>query len=396
MIVPAPLLLALACVQAVAGGHAGRGSDAHARASGSVTLMSRPFVLDAATAHELCSDGARLRIVAGADDATLLDPLASLGSATPTITVDASASFAGDDRDLARRAAAATCVVLEGGTWSSWWRLLEPSNKRTRLGQVVADRHARGANVVGVGEAGTYLCAYGILSRAQLQTRSRDPHDAREHVIVTGLGLVRDACFDAALDGRTTVGPLLLSSSSSRIETCVWLAGSCAWIQAGDGTRARIVGSDGGAFVFDLAAGRRSRDAILGGRVAHLRPGESFDGAAADHEPPPEGTAERAAAVLDEGLSAFPWNAGAPQAEKSPNSGKVIELDGKEGRLRLLPTSRAGDVPPHAEAARPDWIRFDWNPIVSSGAETRPEPQVDAGPQVALAAGSSDRGALRV
>jgi hypothetical protein len=380
--------LTLVPMQALGSAH--RAPEAHSGASGSVALMSRPFVLDAATAHELCPDGSRLRILASAPDASLVDPLEALGSSTPTLSVDADAPFAGDDAKLARGAASASCLVLEGGTWSTWWRLLEPSNKRTRLGQVVVERQARGGNIIGVGEAGLYLCAYSILSRAQLQIPSRDPHDTRAHVVVSGLGLVRDMCFDAPLDGRTTIEPLLLALRSSSIESAVWLSGSCAWIQAGEGPLARVVGSDGAAFVIDVGAGRRSRDAILDGGLGRLAPGACFDGRVTDHEAAIDPVVVSETLPLDADLSGFAWNVGGPDAEKPANSRKVIVLEGKEGRLRLLPIPGAGhDVPPPVHATRPDWIRFDWNPIASSGVETR------VGPQVAFFQGAPDRGAFR-
>jgi hypothetical protein len=319
-----------------------------------------------------------LRILVGAPDATLVDPLESLGSPTPTLTVDADAAFAGDDRELAQRAASANCIVLEGGTWSSWWRLLEPANKRTRLARVVVERHERGANLIGVGAAGTYLCEYSLLSRAELQVPSRDPHDLREHVLVTGLGLVRGACFDCAMDGRTTREPLLEALRSSRVETGVWLSGSCAWIQRGEGLAAHVAGSDGGAFVFDLAAGRRSRESTFGGRVMRLASGQAFDGLMTDTRrgvgDSPKSSAQTA--PLDADLGAFPWGKSA-DSEKSGNSRKAFELRGKRSRLRLYPEPEAGlDVPPPAHTTRPDWIRFDWFKVASSGTGTRIELQV--------------------
>jgi hypothetical protein len=355
-----------------------RGSGAHEGLSGTVVVMSRPFELDLETAQALCPDRARLHIVVGDADPARIDPLGILGAPSATVNVDADALFAGDDMTLAQRATGASCLVLEGGTWSEWWRLLEPMNKRTRLGQVLVERHARGGNVIGIGPAGVFLCEYSLLSREQLQIPSRDPHDWREHVLVTGLGLVRGPCFDFATDGRATVEPLLDVLRSSRVEQGVWLTGSCAWIQAGDGPLARIGGPDGAAYFFDFAAGRRSRDATFGGRAARFAPGDRFEGLPSDRM---RGSFRSAAidvetAPLDSELGAFP-RFGPRAPKKSENSRKGVELNGKTSRLRLFPEPGAGnDDPPPAHSPRPDWIRFDWIQIASAGTDTRIEPQV--------------------
>ncbi len=370
--------LIVALMQAAGAVHDVHGSGAHEGLAGTVVVMSRPFALDLDTAQKLCPDGARLRIVVGDADPARIDPFGVLGTATPTITVDADAAFAGDGMDLAQRATAASCIVLEGGTWSSWWRLLEPMNKRTRLGQAVVERHATGGNVIGIGPAGVFLCEYSLLSRKQLQIPSRDPHDLREHVLVEGLGLVRGPCFDFAMDGRTTVEPLLEVLRSSRVEQGVWLTDSCAWIQKGDGPPARIGGPNGAAYFFDLAAGRRSRDATFGGRVARFAPGDRFDGMPADRMRGSFRTESIPfeAASLDADLGAFP-PPGRADPKKSANSRKALELRGKASRLRLYSEPGAGnDDPPPAHSPRPDWIRFDWIPIASAGIGTRIEPQV--------------------
>jgi hypothetical protein len=380
--------LVLAMVQTPGASHDVHGSGAHAGVSGTVVVMSRSFALDLDTAQKLCPDGARLRILVGARDSaqpdptaqnpTAADPLSALGAPTTTLGVDANAPFAGDQMDLAQRVSTAACIVLEGGTWSSWWRLLEPMNKRTRLGRALAERHATGGNVIGIGPAGAFLCEYSLLSRRQLQIPSRNPHDLREHVLVEGLGLVRGACFDFAMDGRTNVEPLFDALRSSRVEQGVWLTGSCAWIQTGDGPLARVAGPDGAAYVFDLGSGRRSRDATFGGRAARFAPGDRFEGLPSDRM---RGTFRSVsipfeAASLDAELRAFPWP-GTADAKNPANSRKAVEFRGKGSRLRLFPEPGDGsDVPPPAHAPRPDWIRFDWIPIASAGIRTRVEPQV--------------------
>src|SRR6185436_6594980 len=109
-------------------------------------LITQPMELDLATAKELCPDPAsRLRIVAAPLESAGADPLGALGSPTPTLSIDSSTRFAGDDRELERRVGASSCVVLEGGTWVDWWTVLEPRYKTTRLGRALRDAHARGA-----------------------------------------------------------------------------------------------------------------------------------------------------------------------------------------------------------------------------------------------------------
>lgn len=246
--------------------------------TGSVAIVAGSFAFDEPTARALCPDPKlRLRITIGIPAESSIDVLAALGSPTPACAIDVAAPYPGDSRELAHRVRAARCLVLEGGTWLQWWRLLKPDDKLTGLGQAVIAAHASGATVIGVNAAGLYLARWSLLSRVALGRPSRDPHDTSLDVLMEGFGLVHGACFDMELDGRDSPERLIGVVSASGVDAAIWLAGPCAWIQVDDGRAAHLCAPAGAAYLFDLARAVHSREAVCGGVLATLVQGDRFD-----------------------------------------------------------------------------------------------------------------------
>lgn len=248
------------------------------RSPGLVVLVSGSWAFPEDEARRLCADPQRVVGVAVAPRAAdAVDPFASLGAPTRFTVLDLEREGAGDDEALAERVRTARCVVLAEGTWVAWWTVLEPNQKSTALGRALREAHRAGATIVGLDTAGSYLGAWSLVSRAQIQRPARDPHDLVPDVISSSFALAPGFCFDRAQDGRASPAALVDRLANSVADAGVWLEGDVAWIHDAARDDVRVVARGGRAFVFDAAAGRRTRGALRAARWTVLEDGARFD-----------------------------------------------------------------------------------------------------------------------
>ncbi|MBL8860041.1 MAG: hypothetical protein JNL28_16145 [Planctomycetes bacterium] len=337
-------------------------ADKGAPRAGLVVVAAGALTFEESVARRVCADPARRLVLhIGPPESRAHDPFSALGTPTPSASIRSEDTYPGDDRDLAARVSAQSCIVLSGGTWIEWWSVLKPNQKLTRLGRALVEAHATGTTVIGFDAAGTYLAEWSVLSRAALKRPSRNPHDESRDILLGGLGLARGLCLDLATDGRDSPEPFLELVAATRIERAVWLGGTCAWIQDPAAHSATIAATDGAAFVFDLRATRRSRGALYGVGLTKITDGGqcALDarGPALADESNPERAVQNSATTTLKGWFAppLPHNAG--------NFGKVLELRGERFVARLLFESapRIGDVSSRSDAAVA--ARLDWIPL---------------------------------
>jgi hypothetical protein len=246
---------------------------ARAQEPGIVVLAGEGAALDAATCAEL--GGARRVLLAPGDAAGAFDPLSASSAPAVRVGLDPAAFRPGDARDPAELARSSTCVVLSGGAYMDWYRILTPGGSTTRLSDAIREAHAAGVTVVGAGAAAPFLAQWAMVDRASLGKRPRNPRREREDVGAAGLGLVEDLLVDTSARSRGDPARMLRAAFDGSVDVALFLDGPAVWI-ARPRERAAEVRGTGTAYVFELAAARRLRGAWREGRLSMLSAGGSW------------------------------------------------------------------------------------------------------------------------
>lgn len=242
-------------------------------APGLVVLAGEGATLDAATCAEL--GGARRVLLCAGDPNGAFDPLGAASAPAVRIGLDPSAERAGDAREPAELARSAACVVLSGGTYMDWYRILTPGGSTTRLSEAIREAHSAGVAVVGAGAAAPFLARWSMVDRASLGKRPRNPRREREDVAAQGLGLLADVLVDTSARPHGDPARMLRAAFDGSVDTALFLDGPAVWIAEPREHAARVRGK-GTAFVFDLAAGRRLRGTWREERLSMLSEGGTW------------------------------------------------------------------------------------------------------------------------
>jgi hypothetical protein len=241
------------------------------KTQGLVVLVGEGAVLEGKAGAELAGER-RVMLCVGAD---AFDPWSTSASRPARIVLDPAAPFAGDAREPAELARTATCVVLSGGGYMDWYRLLTPGSSTTRLSEAIREAHSAGVTVVGVGAAAPFLAQWAMVDRAALEKPLRNPRRVREDVAVAGLGLLEDLLVDSSARARGDPGRTLRSAFDGSIGTVLFLDGPATWIGDPREHSARVLGQ-GTAFVFDFSSARRQRETWREGRLSLLSEGDAW------------------------------------------------------------------------------------------------------------------------
>ena len=243
------------------------------RAPGRVVLVGADASIDAATAAEL--GGQERLLLAPGDPAQAVDPLAAAGGTARRIGIDGTKRFVGDERPTAEVIRSARCIVLSGGGYLDWFRLVTPGGTTTRLSDSIRAAHRGGATVVGVGAAAPYLAQWAMIERSAIDHPERNPRRHREEIAIEGLGLVRDLLVDTSARERGDPGRMLRAAFDGHVEAALYLDGPTVWIDDPAHASARVAGP-GRTIFFDLDAARRLRGTWRDGRIAVLEDGDRW------------------------------------------------------------------------------------------------------------------------
>jgi len=242
-------------------------------APGPVVLAGKGARIEGPLRAEL---GADRRVVLSLKTAGIAeDPFAGSGTEPLRFELDPSVEFAGDAREPAEAVRGARCVVLAGGSFLDWYRVMTPSDATTRLSEATRETHAAGAAIVGAGPAAPFLARWARVERSALGKPERNPRRHREDVAVRGLGFLEDLLVDTSADPRADPARALRPAFDSGIGQVLFLDGPSIWIADPRERTARVAGG-GTAIVFDLEAGRRQRDAWREARLSLLSAGDSW------------------------------------------------------------------------------------------------------------------------
>jgi hypothetical protein len=246
---------------------------ARAQEPGVVVLAGEGATVDAATCAEL--GGARRVLLAPGNAAEAFDPLSASPAPAVRLGLDPAAFRPGDAREPAELARSSACVVLSGGAYMDWYRILTPGGSTTRLSDAIREAHSAGVTVVGAGAAAPFLAQWSMVDRASLGKRPRNPRRVREDVAAAGLGLVENLLVDTSARPRGDPARMLRAAFDGSVDLALFLDGPAVWIAR---PRARVadVRGTGTAFVFDLAAARRLRGAWREGRLSMLSEGGAW------------------------------------------------------------------------------------------------------------------------
>jgi hypothetical protein len=240
---------------------------------GAVVLVGSDASVDAATCASLGA-GDRLMLCAG-DPSSVVDPLAAAGAPKRRIDLDAARPFVGDDRETAELVRSARCIVLAGGGYFDWFKLVTPGGTTTRLSDSIKAAHRDGATIVGVGAAAPYLAKWAMVPRSAIPDPERNPRRHRTDVGIEGLGLVRELLVDTSAREGGDPGTLLRAAFDGHLERALYLDGPTIWIDDSRGESARVAGT-GRTILFDLGAARRNRGTWQGARLSLLRDGDRW------------------------------------------------------------------------------------------------------------------------
>ena len=237
---------------------------------GRVVLAGDGVAFDAATCDDL---GARERVLLLVGDAGPAKvAFAAAGAATRSFALDPERPFPGDDREAAEVVRAARCVVLSGGRYLDWYRLVTPGGATTRLAAAVRAAHEGGATIVGLGAAAPFLAEWTMVERAATGKPVRNPRRPHEDVAVRGLGLLPGLLADSSAAERGSPARLLRATFDGGLDRALFVGGGTAWIADPARETARVVGA-GRTLLFDVTRARRSRGTWRDARVAALAEG---------------------------------------------------------------------------------------------------------------------------